>query len=59
MPAIFLAAVTTATWGTRKGKKKKKRGEKRKKARRKREEIFGKGLIFEVIWREMTYKIRE
>lgn len=22
-------------------------------------EIFGKGLVFEVIWREMTCKIRE
>lgn len=42
-----------------KKRRKRKRGEKRKKARRKREEIFGKGLIFEVIWREMTCKIRE
>lgn len=44
--------------GNKKRPKKKGR-EKEKGEEKKREEIFGKGLIFEVIWREMTCKIRE
>lgn len=36
-----------------------KRRRERKRRERKREEIFGRGLVFEVIWREMTCKIRE
>lgn len=42
----------------RKRKTGEKRGEKTGKEEKGRE-IFGKGLVFEVIWREMTCKIRE
>lgn len=38
---------------------KKRRERKRKRQGEKREEIFGRALVFEVIWREMTCKIRE
>lgn len=47
--------------GNKKKASKRKEGERRRRKgeERKREEVFGKGLIFEAIWREMTCKIRE
>lgn len=41
------------------GREKEKGKEKKGRKSLAREEIFGKGLIFAVIWREMTCKIRE
>lgn len=61
MPAISwrrVAAVATATRRARKGAKERKRRE-REREERKREEIFGRALVFEATWREMTCKIRE
>lgn len=60
MPAISWrrAAAATATRRARKGAKEKAE-RKRKRQGEKREEIFGRALVFEVIWREMTCKIRE
>lgn len=43
----------------KKRRERKKEERERERKERKREEIFGRALVFEATWREMTCKIRE
>lgn len=48
-----------STGKKRRERKKEEKERKRERKERKREEIFGRALVFEATWREMTCKIRE